>query len=168
MNCVHKDERIHAFQWTVLPCVHFRRDLLHDLAYQSVGNFYVIQILDLLGDIPLTHSAGVQSEDFFFHAVGVPAVFADDFRFILAVPVAGNFDIDFAELRFYGLFRVAVAVVFALAGFCIFRRVSAFFVAQRFLQFGFHDLLKDVAEQVFHTVQDVGGVGEVLTVDEIT
>ncbi|MBQ3179149.1 MAG: hypothetical protein IJB52_15120, partial [Clostridia bacterium] len=42
---------------------------------------------------------------------------------------------------FYGLFRVTVAVVFALAGFGIFRRMSAFFVTQGFLQFGFADVV---------------------------
>ena len=156
------------FQRTILPCVHFRCDLLHNLAYQTVGNFHIVQALDLFGDITLTHSAGIQGEDFFFHTIGVPAVFGDDFRFILPVSVPGDFDIYLPKLCFYGLFRVTVAVVFALAGFCIFRRMSAFFVTQSFLQFGFHNLLKDIAEQVFHTVEDVCGVCEMLAVDEIS
>ena len=60
LNCVHKHKRIHHFKRSVLPGSYIRHNLLAYLADKLRRDFYIIQIFDLLCNITLTHSAGVE------------------------------------------------------------------------------------------------------------
>ena len=102
----------------------------HDFAHKRVRNFNVVEVFDLLRDVTLRHTAGVEGENFLFHTICVAAVFSDDLGFIFAVAVTGNFDIDLAKLSFYTLFRVPVSVVFRRNIFAVSRHTLAFFVSQ--------------------------------------
>lgn len=86
MDGVHKDEGADRFQGPVLPRSHLRHDLLRDLCRQLRRYLYVVQLLDLLGDILLAHTAGVKTDDLFLHTVRIPAVLADDFRLKCSSP----------------------------------------------------------------------------------
>ena len=124
-----------------------------------------IQLLDLLGDIPLAHPTGIQRQDLFLHAGRVPVVLADDLRFIRPIAVSGNPDLNLAELRFDSLLRVAVAVVPWL-GTLIFRLGAlAALTAKLLVHLDFHDCLDDVAEHLLHRLHDLCRAGEVLALD---
>ena len=88
---VHEDEGIDGLQGPILPGVDLWHDFFTDLAHQFRRNLHVVQALDLLGNVPLAHAAGVQGQDLVLHALGVPVVFADDLRFVIALPVSGYF-----------------------------------------------------------------------------
>ena len=111
VNGVHEHERIHRLQRTVLPGCDLRHDLFADLRYQLRRDLHAVQFLDLLSDIPLAHTAGVQRQDLILHPVCIPVILADDLRLEGAVPVPGNLDVHLAQLGLDGLLRVAVAVV---------------------------------------------------------
>ena len=108
---IHENEWIHRLQGTILPSGNFRHDFLCDLRHQFRGDLYVVQFLDLFGDIPLTHPTGVESQNLFFHPVRIPAVLADDLWLKAAVPIPGNLDVHLAKLCFHCLPRVPVAVI---------------------------------------------------------
>ena len=111
VNGVHEDERIDVLQGTVLPGSDLRHDLFTDFCHQLRGNLHVVQLFDLLGDVPLAHAAGVQGQNLVLHAVCIAVIFADDFRFIIALAVSGYLDVDLTQLGLDGLPGVAVAVV---------------------------------------------------------
>lgn len=111
VNGVHEHERIHRLQRTVLPGCDLRHDLFADLRYQLRRDLHAVQFLDLLSDIPLAHTAGVQRQDLILHPVCIPVILADDLRLEGAVPVPGHLDVHLTQLGLDGLLRVAVAVV---------------------------------------------------------
>ena len=85
MDGIHEDEGVDIFQRAVLPGVDLRHNFFRNFADQFRGDFHIIKAFDLLGNILLTHSAGVQRQNLVFHALGVSVIFADDFR--LEVPL---------------------------------------------------------------------------------
>lgn len=87
VNVIHENEGIDAFQRPGLPSVDLRYDLFRNLTDQLRRDFYVVEAFDLLGNIPLAHAAGVQRQNFVFHALGIAVVFADGFRLVVALPV---------------------------------------------------------------------------------
>ena len=60
VNSIHEDKRVHAFQRPVLPGNDLWHDLLADLTHKFRGDLYIVQTLDLLCDILLAHTAGIQ------------------------------------------------------------------------------------------------------------
>ena len=72
--------------------------ILSNLTDQLRGNFHTVEFLDLLRDVSLAHSTGIQSQNFLFHPFCVPVVLPDDFRFIVPLPVTGHLDLNLAEL----------------------------------------------------------------------
>ena len=108
---VHEHEGVDRLQWTVLPGRHFRHDLLRNLAHQLRGDLHIVQALDLLGNVPLTHPAGVQGKNLVLHALGVSVILSNDFRLIIAFPVSGHQDVDLPKLGLDRLLRIAIAVV---------------------------------------------------------
>ena len=60
MNCIHKNKRIYCFKRSILPSSHIGHNLLTYLADKLGGDFYIIQIFDLLCNITLAHSAGIK------------------------------------------------------------------------------------------------------------
>ena len=78
VNGVHEHERIHRLQRTVLPGYDRGHDFFADLRYQLRRDLHTVQFLDLLGDIPLAHTAGVQHQDLILHSVRVSVILADD------------------------------------------------------------------------------------------
>lgn len=42
-----------------------------------------MQALDLPGNVPLTHAAGIQGQNFILHIFGIAVILADDFRFVV-------------------------------------------------------------------------------------
>ena len=163
VDSIHEDEEIDAFQWTVLPGVDLRHDLLADFADQLRGDLYIVQTPDLLSDIPLAHTAGVQGQNLVLHAFGVAVIFADDLRLIVALAVPGNLDVNLTQLCFDGLLRVAISVVgrgaFRVCG--TLAPLSAKFLVHLY----FHDLLDDIPEHFLHGRHDVGGAGKVLALN---
>jgi hypothetical protein len=75
-------------------------------------DFYVVESLYLLWNVQLAHAAGIQTDNFLLHAIGVTVVFADDLRFVFTVAVARNLDFYLAQLSFYSFFGVTITVVF--------------------------------------------------------
>lgn len=59
----------------------------------------------------MAHPAGIQSQDFFFHPVRIPAVLADNLGFKRPVPVQRHPDIYLVQLRLYPFSGIAIAVV---------------------------------------------------------
>ena len=104
VNGIHEYERINAFQRAILPGRNLRHNLLADFCHQLRRYFYVVEFLNLLCDISLTHATGIQRENFFLHSLCVPVIFSDYLRLIVSLPVTGYFDFNLAKLRFDGLF----------------------------------------------------------------
>ena len=159
---VHEHEGIDRFQRPVLPGAYFRHDFFTDFAHQLRGDLHIVQALDLLGNVPLTHSAGIQGKDFVFHALGVTVIFSNDFRLVVALPVPGHPDVDLSKLGLDRLLRIAVAVV----GGAVFTACPlAPFPPQFLVHLHFHHLLDDVTEHLFHSRHDVRRAGEVLALN---
>lgn len=159
---VHEDEGIYAFQGTVLPGVDLWHDLLGNFAHQFRGDFHIVQALDLLGNIVLAHAAGVQGKNFVLHTLGIAVILTDDFRFIAALTVSGNLDVDLPKLRLDGLLGIAVAVV---GGGVLRCCPLTALPAKLLIHLHLHDLLDDVPEHFLHGVHNVGGAGEVLALN---
>jgi len=160
---IHEDKRIDALQRPVLPDIDLRHDLLADFTDQLRGDFYIVKALDLLSDVPLAHSTGVEGQNLIFHAFGIAVIFADDLGLIVALAVSGNLDVDFSQLGLDGLLGIAVAIIgryiFGVCG------SMATLTPQFLIHLHFHDLLNDIPEHIFHGCHDVGGAGEVLALD---
>lgn len=160
MDGVHKHKGIDRLQWPVLPGGHFRHDLFADFAHQFRGDFRIVQALDLLGNVPLAHPAGVQGENLVLHSLGIAVILFNDFRLVAAFPVPGHLDVDLSQLGLNRILRIAVAVV----GCCIFSDCPlAAFPPQFLIHFHFHHLLDHISEHLFHGRHNVCRAGEVLT-----
>ncbi len=57
---IHEDERIHRLQRPVLSGRNLRRDLLADLRHQRRRDLHIVQLFDLLRNVPLAHPAEVR------------------------------------------------------------------------------------------------------------
>ena len=104
MDGLQKYERIHRLQGSVLPRCDLRHNLLADLTYQLRRDVHIVQALDLLRDVPLAHSAGIQPQNFLFHPICIPAVLANDLRLIFSVSIPRNLHFHRSQLGFYRLF----------------------------------------------------------------
>ena len=60
MDCIHKNKRIYCFKRSILSCSHIGHNLLAYLADKLRGDFYIIQIFDLFGNVTLAHSTGIK------------------------------------------------------------------------------------------------------------
>ena len=163
MDGIHENERINGFERAILPGCHFRHDFLRDFGHQFGGNLHVVQFFDLLGNISLAHAAGVQRQNFVFHAISIAAVLADDFRLVLTVAVTGNLNIDFSQLGLDLFLGISIAVV---SGLLAFRIPALAALSSKFLiQFNFHNLLDHIPEHFFHRLHDIGCAGEALALN---
>ena len=100
MDTVHKNKRIYRVQWTRLPLFHFRKDLVRDFADHFGGKFNPIKFLELVMNIPCTHSAGIERDYFLLNPGNIPLIFRDQLWFKLTIAVTGNIDLEFPRTGF--------------------------------------------------------------------
>ena len=74
-------------------------------------HFYIVQFLDLLGNISLAHATGVQGQILLLHAVRIEVIFSDDFGYIGTIAVSWYFDVNLTELGLDCLWEIVVPVV---------------------------------------------------------
>lgn len=145
---------IHRLQGPVLPGCDLRHDLLHELHHELRGNLRIVQLLRLLGNIPLAHVAGVEGQDILLHVIRVPAVLPNNFRLEAAVLVPRPRDFHPSQLGIDSLFRVAVAVVGRSLSS---RRLLTPLPAQFLVQLYLNRSLDNVSEHLPHGFYDLCG-----------
>ena len=94
-----------------MPSGDLRHDLFTDFAVQFRSGLHIVQAFNLLSNIPLAHTAGVQDKDLVLHAFSIAVVLSNDFRLVIALAISGELDVNFAQLGLDRLLRIPIAVV---------------------------------------------------------
>ena len=157
MDTVHKNKRIYRVQWTRLPLFHFRKDFVRDFADHFGGKFNPIKFLELVMNIPCTHSAGIERDYFLLNPGNIPLIFRDQLWFKLTIAVTGNIDLEFPVLAFECFGRVAIPLIIALK-----ITFTIFFIAQSCIHLGFQKLLQYIFEAVFEKGVNISHTGNVV------
>ena len=91
-----------------MPFLNLGQDFIRDLADHLCGQFDSIEVLELVMDIPCTHTPCIQRDDFFFNTGNITLIFWNKLWLKLTVTVSGNIQLKFPVLTFEGLWGMSV------------------------------------------------------------
>ena len=107
------------------------------------GHLYPIEVLELVMDVPGTHSPAIERDDLLLDSGDIPLILGDNLRLELAVPVTGDVNLELPILALELLGGMAVALVGGLhVAFLVL------FIAQCRIQLCLHKFLQDVLETI--------------------
>jgi hypothetical protein len=110
-QAIHVQDRIQAFQWSILPLPHRVHDRFSDIGDGLRRDFHPIPFQDLSGNIARREAVSREPEDFVIEAGQACLIFLDQQRIEAAFPITRDGDFHGPLLAFERLLGVSIAMV---------------------------------------------------------